>query len=210
MTCPVCQALATRVIRTNASALKIRRLRVCACGAETWTTETHDIAIKATPPAVIDANAIPEIPVGGRGGSVFGLSVSGSDPSPDLSQPIRQSSNTRSENLHSRLVAQFGKMWSAKYEAPYFPTPADKSQLGRLLQSLLPEAVGLLPRAWGNYLADNDQWIAQTRRHSLMEFCNQGISKYLTQAPVTTRRETATARAGQQWLDMAEGKNGRR
>ena len=91
------------------------------------------------------------------------------------------------ENLHSRLLEDFARQWSAMYGHPYSPTPAEKSQLGRLLQSLPPADADDLPRRFANYLADSSRFVAEEMRHSLKHFCTSGgANKYAVRVKVAT------------------------
>jgi hypothetical protein len=76
------------------------------------------------------------------------------------------------------VSASFCASWGRFRKADYIVTPADKSQLGRLLQSLPPDAVLRLPAIFDRYCADLDQFVSE-QGHSLKYFCTSGaINKY--------------------------------
>jgi hypothetical protein len=127
----------------------------------------------------------------------------------------------RPPSLFDRLLDAFGKAWSVKYEEPYTPTPADRSQLGRLLQALkTPEESAALPALFDAYLRDDDAFVAEKQRHSLAYFCTSGgLNKYRTRPPVSVprargrsaaeQREANNAAAAETWLARGGGANGR-
>jgi hypothetical protein len=95
----------------------------------------------------------------------------------------------RAPNVFDQLLGGFRQAWSAKYHEPYTPTPADRSQLGRLLQALkTPEDCTALPALFDAYLRDDDAFVVEKQRHSLAFFCTSGgLNKYRTQPPAQTR-----------------------
>lgn len=99
----------------------------------------------------------------------------------------------RPPTLFDRLLEAFGNTWRAKYHEPYTPTPADRSQLGRLLQALkTPEESAALPALFDAYLRDDDPFVAEKQRHSLAYFCTSGgLNKYRTKPPVSVPRPRA-------------------
>lgn len=104
---------------------------------------------------------------------------------------------------------QFCSLWEEAYGAPYEPTPADLSQLGRLLRGLSREAVLELPRAYRGYLNDLSPFVAQEQRHSLRYFCTSGgFNKYRVEAPMLSAREAKGSMAVRQFVELTGGRNG--
>lgn len=72
----------------------------------------------------------------------------------------------------------------------YKSTPADRSQLGRLLRSLTPEEAKELPDCFSRYVADGSHFVAGQKRHSLAWFCTDGgFNKYRTKARANGQRD---------------------
>jgi hypothetical protein len=121
----------------------------------------------------------------------------------------------RPPSLFDELLGAFGNAWSKKYEnEPYTPTPADRSQLGRLLQALSPEQSAALPALFLAYLGDDDPFVAEKQRHSLAFFCTSGgLNKYRTKPAAVARprsssaqqREANNARAQEEFLARKNG-----
>lgn len=81
-------------------------------------------------------------------------------------------------SLFETSLAAFASTWAARFGASYSPTPADKSQLGRLLNGLDPQTIGELPVLFGRYVEDPDPFLAK-RSHGLAYFCTSGgLNKY--------------------------------
>lgn len=100
----------------------------------------------------------------------------------------------RPPNLFDKTVASFIETWRSKYHEPYTPTPADRSQLGRLLQPLSPEEASALPALFEAYLRDDDAFVAEKKRHSLAWFCSDGgLNKYRTKPPAAARLRAGSA-----------------
>jgi hypothetical protein len=111
-------------------------------------------------------------------------------------------------SLFEQTLRAFKAEWEHRYHAEYVPSVADKSSLGRLLRDLPTNIVAQLPACFANYLADEDPFIAGARRHDLTWFCGkgQGWNKYRVSAPVRSGREATTLAAGEQWLEISEGR----
>jgi hypothetical protein len=111
-------------------------------------------------------------------------------------------------SLLEQTLCAFKTEWEHRYHAEYVPSAADKSSLGRLLRDLPATVIAQLPACFSRYLADEDPFIAGARRHDLWWFCakGQGWNKYRVVAPVLSGREATTLAAGQQWLEMTEGR----
>ena len=91
----------------------------------------------------------------------------------------------------------FSAAYYSRYGVKYSPTPAEKSQLGRILSTLPANRIAALPVCFSRYLADNAQFVAQEKRHSLDWFLREGgWNKYLVAArPVVSVKEARTAAA---------------
>ncbi len=106
--------------------------------------------------------------------------------------------------LYHRALALFCRLWEAKYGRPYRPTPSDRNQLGRALNTLQREDYPDVPVAFRNYLDDLGPWVAQDHRHNLTYFCTLpggGFNKYRVIAPVLSKREAQSHEAGRQFLN---------
>jgi hypothetical protein len=169
-------------------------------------------------------------PTDGGGGA---RSTDSRDPREPLASPsrltgtgttIRTRTETRAKgprppSLFDQLLDRFGQAWRAKYDnEPYTPTPADRSQLGRLLQALkTPEESAALPALFDAYLRDDDPFVAEKQRHSLAYFCTSGgLNKYRTRPPAVARpragsaqqREANNAAAAAKFVARGGGPNG--
>lgn len=81
------------------------------------------------------------------------------------------------------MVAAFRQAWRAGYRREYQVTPADKSQLGRLLQSMAPEQAAELPEIFRRYLGDATPFV-RSQGHSLSYLCGGGrINAYRVTGP---------------------------
>ena len=131
-----------------------------------------------------------------------------------LAKPAQHRQQTEA-NLHTRTLALFCTAWKAAYGQDYVPTPADKSQIGRLLNGLKGAGVepDELPGLFNRYLADVDTFVAEKHRHSLAWFCTSGgLNKYrvTVQSNGLSEREKRGQRNAQVWLDMQEARDGKR
>jgi hypothetical protein len=112
-------------------------------------------------------------------------------------------------NAFVKAMGQFCEIWRTKYGTAYYPTAADKNQLGRLLHSIPRELLQELPRAFNAYLADRSPFVAQEQRHSLRFFCTSGgMNKYLSDVLILSERTARSNAAGEQWLAISERTNG--
>lgn len=89
--------------------------------------------------------------------------------------PGIEEDNTVSK-LHTEMLEAFRETWAKKYGRPYVPTPADRSQLGRLLVSLKGEPdIGLvLPAVFRAYVGDSSDPLFKRVCHPLALFCTSG------------------------------------
>jgi hypothetical protein len=109
-------------------------------------------------------------------------------------------------NLYEQTLAAFAASWQDRYAAEYRPTPADKSQLGRLLSSLDRDAAAALPELFARYLEDHEPFVAQKQRHSLTFFCTSGgVNKYAARPGILlSEKEARGVAASKSWLDWSE------
>lgn len=153
------------------------------------------------------------------------VSSSGSDPDPDqtagampaavtLELALRTPANvngkpaaTRSRNsgvsVFERVCDSFSASWERCRQAPYIVTPADKKQLGTLLQTLTPDVVLRLPEIFDRYCGDVERFVSE-QGHSLKYFCTSGaINKYAStdRARGLNERERRGVTATQAWLE---------
>ena len=120
-------------------------------------------------------------------------------------------SSQEPQNLFEQMLGAFCALWQARYGQRYKSTPADKAQFGRLLKDLDPEQAKELPARWKRYLLDEDQFVAQKMRHSLVHFCTQGgFNKYGVEVLVMSGREATAAAAERQWIGLHGGGHARR
>lgn len=142
------------------------------------------------------------------------IDVPTGDPDPvcegeiDPVKTTRAVARPRSPNAFESTLAELAAAWSAQYGTAYKPTPADRSQLGRLLRSLAPEEAAELPALYRSYLADNDPFIAEKHRHSISYFCaSGGVNKYRTTPRVagTSQRDLGNAAAFAKFGKLAFG-----
>lgn len=111
-------------------------------------------------------------------------------------------------NAFDRLLGVFCASWEQRYREPYMVTPGDRGQFGRILSGLPAEISAMLPACFENYLQDEEPFVAQKMRHSLMHFCTSGgINKYRVETAVFSDREAKGIAAGRQWLGFHEGKS---
>jgi hypothetical protein len=97
-------------------------------------------------------------------------------------------------NEHARLLEAFSAAWERTYRARYTPTPADKSQLGRLMASTPKDDLADLPARFERYLRDTDAFLVEKVRHSLAFFCtNGGANRYAVDARVAKTPAEKTA-----------------
>lgn len=125
----------------------------------------------------------------------------------------------KAPSLFDQVLGSFSRAWKAKYDKDYTPTPADRSQLGRLLQAMKSaDEAAALPAIFDAYLRDDDAFVAEKKRHSLAWFCaDGGLNKYRTKPPAVPRhrngraetREANNAAAEEAWLARPGGANGR-
>jgi hypothetical protein len=102
----------------------------------------------------------------------------------------------RTPSLFDALLQTFEAGWQRLYRVPYKPTAADRSQLGRLLQTLTPDEAQELPTCFERYFADGSRWVAEDKRHSLTHFCTDGgFNKYRIQVRVARTADQRTAMA---------------
>lgn len=235
MNCPQCQKPDTRVTKTFDDGACVKRARACTCGFKFNSTELSDwalMAITSQGKSLLIANGLPppkqqkaaHVTTRNHSQPAAQQAIAVSDPvrsssvshpvSPEPSQPteeITASMSAGGGGLFAWAMGQFVTAWGKKRGALYKPTPADKNQLGRLLQTLSREEAMDLPRAFAAYLADLSPFVAQEQGHNLAWFCTSGgRNKYLSVTPVVSAKEARTVAAGEQWLAIQEGGNGRR
>lgn len=105
-----------------------------------------------------------------------------------------------------RLIEVFCQTWERHYGAPYFPMPADRNQFGRLLRDIGKERAETLPVCFERYLQDQEQFVAQSHRHSLKWFCaSDGVNKYRVTAVVVSAKEARSLEAGRQFMGEGNG-----
>jgi hypothetical protein len=106
------------------------------------------------------------------------------------------------------ILAAFKAAWRRRYRAEYLESNDERSDLGRLLRRLPPDRIATLPACFERYLADEDTFVAQAKRHSLAWFFKEhGENKYLVEAKVLSPKEARGKTAAAQWLG---GRNGER
>lgn len=130
-----------------------------------------------------DAKPSPAVPSGSGSLVLF---------SPDPVRQISQRSGSRDRgsdgrpvNAQAMVIELFCEEWQGEYGAPYIPTPADKSQVGRLLREFADTAaIFAFPwaRTFRCYLEDKGKWAAEENRHALKTFCAGGLNKYRVKA----------------------------
>jgi len=107
----------------------------------------------------------------------------------------------RSPPALEATLAAFKAAWRRRYRAEYLESNDERSDLGRLLRRLPPERIATLPACFERYLADEDTFIAQAKRHSLAWFFKEhGENKYLVEAKVLSPKEARGKTAAAQWL----------
>lgn len=100
----------------------------------------------------------------------------------------------------------FCEAWKTRYGISYTPTAGDCGQLKALVTRASAETQAQLPRAFENYMADEDVFVAQKMRHSLTHFCTgPGLNKYLTETPIYSDKEARGRAAEDQWLRLRRG-----
>jgi hypothetical protein len=126
----------------------------------------------------------------------------------------RPAKGGRAAGLFETTLASFCAAWAQRYRAAYEPTPADRNQLGHLLNGLSQDAADALPEAFRAYLRDNEKFVAEKMRHSLKHFCAEGgVNKYRVRAGTEgfSERDLRGEIAKQEFLamDLAGGSDGR-
>lgn len=110
--------------------------------------------------------------------------------------------------LYTRVLTRFCIAWEVQYGKKYVPTPADKSQLGRLLSDFPVELEEELCVSFSAYCSGLDKFEGEAHRHSLKWFCtNGGFNKYRT-TPRTagmSQRELNGANAAERYVEMRRG-----
>lgn len=107
----------------------------------------------------------------------------------------------RAPSLFPWALGAFCAAWGRRYGVDYAPTARDRSQLGRLLQSLSPEQTSALPACFSAYTRDEDRFLAEIQRHSLSFFCTSGgVNKYRVTAPILSAKEARTATAVERFI----------
>lgn len=140
-----------------------------------------------------------------------------STPSPE---PFSDSGLSAGSFSHSALLRLFSALWEERYCETYLATPADRSNLGRLLRGSFPNKAAIEAYPWEaafrNYLADMGSWAAGEKRHSLTNFCTGGgLNKYRVNDPTLgfSQREVRSIQAGAKFDEVMSafegGPNGR-
>jgi uncharacterized protein YdaU (DUF1376 family) len=119
-------------------------------------------------------------------------------------------------SLFDLTLQSFRSAWAKIYFEEYIATQADKSQLGRLLNSLRGQDVTLDWSAiFERYMQDHSQWTAGEKRHSLVNFCTSGgLNKYRVHNPAAgySDKELRGRAAGGKFdeiMDRRGGNHGR-
>jgi hypothetical protein len=225
--CPHCRATGSDVKRTHTLTRTIERERSCSCGAR-WRTEEKAVRGTLKPPVSATEGAPVAPPVAQTAATDGAACLSDSLPplfslsSPEFgpSKLTLSNSNTMSKsrgrdkvvvapagqpNAFTKALGQFCEIWRTRYGESYSPTPADRSQLGRLLSTLTAGALEALPKAFWRYLDDHDPYVAQSHGHSLCFFCSSGgFNKYRVEPLIMSSKEARGHAAGEQWLRMHE------
>lgn len=87
----------------------------------------------------------------------------------ELPPPPKERKKAPPSSLYDTSIKAFGEIWHARYKQKYIPSPADRAQLGRLLNILGPESASL-PGLFMAYLADGEDFVVR-QGHSLKYFC---------------------------------------
>lgn len=107
--------------------------------------------------------------------------------------------------LYESVLEKHRTAWQARYRADYVATPADRSQLGRLIHAWGPARSAALPAAIERYLADASPFLVHEVRHSLSFFCTQANKYAAPLVPAFSAKEHRSALAAQQFLAMGGG-----
>lgn len=115
-------------------------------------------------------------------------------------------------DLFEATLGSFNLAWKIRYGVDYKPTPKDRAQLGRFLQTLTRDEAAALPDLFLGYLRDEDPFVADKQRHSLTWFVSGGgWNKHRTKAPAPAakgsarEREERNGQAAASWLRRKRG-----
>lgn len=112
------------------------------------------------------------------------------------------------DQRYTFALGAFCEAWEAAHRAPYVPSPAECTQLHRLVGRLPGVVADQLPAIFDRYLQDHDPFVAQTQCHSLLWFCSpksNAVNKYRARTSVMSVKEARTMETLRNWEERTNG-----